>query len=72
MISHHIKHIFFWLSGAGAESLESCPNWEQRKYVAYGATVLVPSPRGERFSDGGRYLRYYVPLESLRKCSSGL
>ncbi|MEM7146508.1 MAG: DUF4407 domain-containing protein [Verrucomicrobiota bacterium] len=38
-----IKHAFFWLSGAGTESLESCPTWEQRKYVAFGATVLVPT-----------------------------
>ncbi|MEM9283637.1 MAG: DUF4407 domain-containing protein [Verrucomicrobiota bacterium] len=38
-----IKHLFFWLSGAGGETLEQCPNWEQRKYVAFGATVLVPS-----------------------------
>lgn len=37
-----IKRIFFWLSGAGTETLENCPNWEQRKYVAFGATVLVP------------------------------
>ena len=37
-----IKRIFFWLSGAGTETLEDCPNWEQRKYVAFGATVLVP------------------------------
>ena len=37
------KRIFFWLSGAGTESLETCPNWEQRKYVAFGATVLVPT-----------------------------
>lgn len=36
------KHVFFWLSGAGSEALERCPNWEQRKYVAFGATVLVP------------------------------
>ncbi|MGB1874779.1 MAG: DUF4407 domain-containing protein [Akkermansiaceae bacterium] len=36
------KRAFFWLSGAGTETLEQCPNWEQRKYVAYGATVLVP------------------------------
>ncbi|HEY5891752.1 MAG TPA: DUF4407 domain-containing protein [Chthoniobacterales bacterium] len=36
------KHVFFWLSGAGTETLEACPNWEQRKYVAFGATVLVP------------------------------
>jgi hypothetical protein len=36
------KHIFFWLAGAGSETLERCPNWEQRKYVALGATVLVP------------------------------
>lgn len=39
---HSIKHFFFWLSGAGSETLEQCPNWEQRKYVAFGATVLVP------------------------------
>lgn len=36
------KRAFFWLSGAGTETLERCPNWEQRKYVAFGATVLVP------------------------------
>ncbi len=40
---HIFKRIFFWLSGAGSETLEQCPNWEQRKYVAFGATVLVPS-----------------------------
>lgn len=38
-----IKHFFFWLSGAGADTLEQCPGWEQRKYVAFGATVLVPT-----------------------------
>jgi len=37
-----IKRIFFWLSGSGTETLEQCPEWEQRKYVAFGATVLVP------------------------------
>ncbi len=37
-----LKRIFFWLSGAGTETLEQCPAWEQRKYVAFGATVLVP------------------------------
>ena len=31
------------------------------------ATVLVLSPRGELFSDGRRYERYYVPLQQLRK-----
>ena len=41
--ANKIKHMFFWLSGAGAQSLENCPDWEQRKYVAFGATVLVPS-----------------------------
>jgi Domain of unknown function (DUF4407) len=39
---HMIKRAFFWLSGAGTETLEKCPAWEQRKYVAFGATVLVP------------------------------
>lgn len=40
--SNFFKRLFFWLSGAGTETLEQCPNWEQRKYVAFGATVLVP------------------------------
>lgn len=31
------------------------------------ATVLVESPRGETFSDGRRYLSFYVPLPLLRK-----
>ena len=39
---HTFKRVFFWLSGAGTETLERCPAWEQRKYVAFGATVLVP------------------------------
>jgi len=43
MIFKSFKHIFFWLSGAGAETLDQCPNWEQRKYVAFGATILVPT-----------------------------
>lgn len=34
------------------------------------ATVLVPDAAGERFSDGGRYLRFYVPLEQLRRVDS--
>ena len=45
MNQHHpsiFKRVFFWLSSAGSETLEQCPNWEQRKYVAFGATVLVP------------------------------
>jgi hypothetical protein len=33
------------------------------------ATVLVNDPKGERFSDGGRYTRWYVPLEELRPVS---
>jgi hypothetical protein len=41
--SHPIKRLFFWLSSAGTETLNQCPDWEQRKYVAFGATVLVPS-----------------------------
>lgn len=31
------------------------------------ATVLVPDPHGEPFSDGHRYRRYYVPLDRLSK-----
>ncbi|TWT76660.1 hypothetical protein CA13_71570 [Planctomycetes bacterium CA13] len=34
------------------------------------ATVLVENPKGERFSDGGRYTRFYVPLEKLSKSNS--
>ena len=30
------------------------------------ATVLVEDAEGERFSDGGRYRRYYVPIIQLR------
>jgi len=37
-----MTHIFIWLSGASAENLQDCPSWERRKYVAFGATVLVP------------------------------
>ena len=38
-----LKSTFIWLSGAGEDSLEKCPHWEQRKYVAFGAAVLVPT-----------------------------
>lgn len=38
-----LTRMFFWLSGASEESLAECPAWERRKYVAFGATVLVPS-----------------------------
>lgn len=31
------------------------------------ATILVPDPRGERFSDGQRYTKFYVPLEKLHR-----
>lgn len=31
------------------------------------ATILVDDPKGEPFSDGGRYSRFYVPLERLKK-----
>lgn len=30
------------------------------------ATVLVADPAGQRYSDGGRYLKFYVPLNQLR------
>ncbi len=30
------------------------------------ATILVEDSRGERFSDGRRYLKYYVPIQQLR------
>ncbi len=38
-----LERVFFWLSAASADNLEACPAWERRKYVAFGATVLVPS-----------------------------
>ncbi len=31
------------------------------------ATILVENDSGERFNDGKRYVRYYVPLEKLQK-----
>lgn len=37
-----LERVFFWLSGAAVDNLEACPAWERRKYVAFGATVLVP------------------------------
>lgn len=30
------------------------------------ATVLVPDPKGTRYSDGTHYSKYYVPLDQLR------
>ena len=33
--------------------------------VTKRATVLVEDPRGERYSDGRRYRKYYVPLAAL-------
>jgi hypothetical protein len=30
------------------------------------ATVLVPDPKGPRYSDGAHYAKYYVPLDQLR------
>ncbi|MCB1276697.1 DUF4407 domain-containing protein [Prosthecobacter sp.] len=38
-----IERVFFWLSSASSDNLDQCPAWERRKYVAFGATVLVPS-----------------------------
>lgn len=34
------------------------------------ATVLVEDRRGERFTDGRRYVRFYVPLEQLRRVTA--
>lgn len=31
------------------------------------ATVLVPDPKGERYSDGRHYRKFYVPLSALRR-----
>ena len=38
-----MKRLFFWLSSAGTEVLLQCPVWEQRRYVAIGALVLIPT-----------------------------
>ncbi|MCA9041235.1 MAG: hypothetical protein KDA65_12855 [Planctomycetaceae bacterium] len=35
--------------------------------ISKRATVLVPDRRGERYSDGRRYLKFYVPLASLKR-----
>ncbi|MCA9537538.1 MAG: hypothetical protein KC620_01545 [Myxococcales bacterium] len=35
------------------------------------ATVLVESTRGRRYSDGGCYEKYYVPLEALSRATPG-
>lgn len=36
------------------------------------ATVLVPDPGGQKFSDGHRYKTYYVPLAELKLFGEGL
>lgn len=46
---------------------QGCVLTGQVNRISRRATVLVPDPAGERFSDGGRYRRYYVPLAILRK-----
>jgi hypothetical protein len=38
--------------------------------VTKRATVLVESPRGQTYSNGRKYLKYYVPLEELVAASS--
>jgi hypothetical protein len=40
--------------------------WVNR--ITRRATVLVEDPRGERFTDGKQYVRFYVPIEQLKKC----
>jgi hypothetical protein len=37
--------------------------------VGVRATVLVPDPRGRRYSDGQHYTKFYVPLARLTKIS---
>ena len=39
--------------------------------VTKRATVLVEDPAGTRWSDGRRYVRYYVPLAGLRSVAAG-
>src|SRR3989338_1327469 len=40
--SGFLTRVFIWLSGASEENMRTSPSWERRKYVAFGATVLVP------------------------------
>lgn len=47
--------------------------WHEGRYlsghvnrITRRATVLVPDAAGEPFTDGGRYRRYYVPIEKLQ------
>ena len=35
------------------------------------ATILVPDPGGQLFSDGSKYIKFYVPLNQLRKSMRG-
>ncbi|WP_206028716.1 hypothetical protein [Thalassoroseus pseudoceratinae] len=35
--------------------------------VTKRATILVPDPKGERYSDNRRYTKFYVPLSQLRR-----
>ncbi len=35
------------------------------------ATVLVPHQRGQKYTDGGSYLKFYVPLTQLQRASAG-
>lgn len=49
----------FWHEG------KRISGWVNR--ITRRATVLVEDDRGERFSDGRTYRRYYVPLEKLRR-----
>jgi hypothetical protein len=34
--------------------------------ITQRATVLVEHPRGQRYRDGRRYVKYYVPLGLLK------
>ncbi len=45
-LTKRLERLFIWLSGASSDTLEQCPAWERRKYVAFGATVLVPASFG--------------------------
>ncbi len=35
--------------------------------ITVRATVLVPDPAGRRYTDGGRYTKFYVPVEALER-----
>lgn len=49
--------------------LQGKPLYGYVNRITKRATVLVPSKKGTRYTDGKSYLKYYVPIHQLRKAS---